>query len=122
VKSFLTSLILLSLSWSKSACTPAQTRDTKTSESQTTAVPTVTITPDWFNIELTDVQTGETFSMNDYAGKVVLAETMAIWCPNCLIQATQVGRLHEALGNPEDLISVTMDVDSRRRDSVEEYA
>ena len=23
----------------------------------------------------------ETFTMNDYAGKVVLVETMAIWCP-----------------------------------------
>lgn len=61
--------------------------------------------------------------MNDYAGKVVLVETMAIWCPNCLIQATQVGKLHEALGNPEDLISVTMDVDSHEDEAVlKEYA
>ena len=46
-------------------------------------------TPEWFNVELTDVQTGETFTMNDYAGKVVLVETMAIWCPNCIIQANE---------------------------------
>jgi hypothetical protein len=90
VKSFCFALILLSLAVVTSACTPAQTGLTKTSESRSTAVPTVTITPDWFNIELTDVQTGETFSMNDYAGKIVLVETMTIWCPNCLIQATQV--------------------------------
>ena len=42
--------------------------------------------PGWFEVEFTDVQTGETFTMNDYAGKVVLVETMAIWCPNCLFQ------------------------------------
>lgn len=40
--------------------------------------------PEWFNLELTDVQTGEIFTMNDYAGKVALVETMAIWCPNCI--------------------------------------
>jgi thiol-disulfide isomerase/thioredoxin len=67
--------------------------------------------PEWFGYELTDVQTGETFTMNDYAGKVVLLETMAIWCPNCLVQASEVSQLHEMLGNPEDLISVSLDVD-----------
>jgi thiol-disulfide isomerase/thioredoxin len=61
--------------------------------------------------------------MNDYAGKVVLVETMAIWCPNCLIQATQVEKLHEVLGNPDDLISVTLDVDSHEDEAVlKEYA
>jgi len=67
--------------------------------------------PEWFGYELTDVQTDETFTMNDYAGKVVLLETMAIWCPNCLVQANEVKKLHELLGNPEDLISVSLDVD-----------
>ena len=62
-------------------------------------------------MELTDVQTGEIFTMNDYAGKVVLLETMAMWCPNCVVQANEVRKLHEALGNPGDLISVSLDVD-----------
>jgi thiol-disulfide isomerase/thioredoxin len=89
----------------------------KTSEPQSTA------TPDWFGIEMTDVQTGKTFSMNDYAGKVVLVETMAIWCPSCVIQATQVQKLHKALGNPEDLILITLDVDSHEDEVVlKEYA
>jgi len=60
------------------ACNPAQTGNTQKSSSQSAAVPTPTITPDSFNIQLTNVQTGETFSMNDYAGKVVLLEIMAI--------------------------------------------
>ena len=68
-------------------------------------------TPEWFDFELTDVQTGETFTINDYAGKVVLVETMAMWCPNCIVQANEVRDLHEMLGNPEDLISVSLDVD-----------
>jgi cytochrome oxidase Cu insertion factor (SCO1/SenC/PrrC family) len=87
--------------------------------------PTVaaTTTPEWFDLELTDAQTGETFTMNDYAGKVVLLETMAIWCPNCLIQSGQVRKLHEALGNPDDLISVSLDVDVNEDDTaLKEYA
>jgi thiol-disulfide isomerase/thioredoxin len=84
-----------------SACTSAR-------GAQETVAPT---TPDWFDVELTDVQTGETFTMNDYAGKVVLLETMAVWCPTCIVQAAYVYRLHELLGNPEDLISVSLDVD-----------
>jgi cytochrome oxidase Cu insertion factor (SCO1/SenC/PrrC family) len=79
--------------------------------------------PDWFDMELTDVQTGETFTMNDYAGKVVLLETMAIWCPNCVVQANEVRNLHELLGNPADLISVTLDVDFNEDEaSLKEYA
>ena len=119
MKLFRFSLILFSVALVLFACMPAQTATAP----QATVVATATITPDWFDIQLTDVQTDETFSMNDYAGKVVLVETMAIWCPNCLIQATQVAKLHERLGNPDDLISVTMDVDSHEDETVlKEYA
>jgi cytochrome oxidase Cu insertion factor (SCO1/SenC/PrrC family) len=66
---------------------------------------------DWFSVELTDAQTGETFTMNDFAGKVVLVETMAIWCPTCAAQANEVRNLHDLLDNPDDLVSVSLDVD-----------
>lgn len=80
-------------------------------------------TPEWFDMELIDAQTGETFTMNDYAGKVVLLETMAIWCPNCVVQANEVRKLHAALGNPDDLISVSLDVDINEDSaSLKEYA
>lgn len=79
--------------------------------------------PEWFAIELTDVQTGETFTMNDYAGKVILVETMAMWCPNCTVQANEVRNLHEILGNPDDLISVSLDVDvNEDAASLKEYS
>jgi cytochrome oxidase Cu insertion factor (SCO1/SenC/PrrC family) len=67
--------------------------------------------PEWFDYELIDVQTGETFTMNDYAGKVVLVETMAMWCPNCLFQANEVRKMHKLLDNPDDVVSVSLDVD-----------
>jgi len=92
--------------------------------SNTAATPAVTSpTPDWFDMEMIDAQSGETFTMNDYAGKVILLETMAMWCPNCLMQAGQVQKLHEALGDPEDLISVSLDVDIHEdSDLLKEYA
>jgi cytochrome oxidase Cu insertion factor (SCO1/SenC/PrrC family) len=73
-----------------------------------------TATPEWFdwqNMELTDVATGETFAVNDYAGKVVLLETMAVWCPNCIVQQNEIRKLHESLGNPDDFVSISLDVD-----------
>jgi cytochrome oxidase Cu insertion factor (SCO1/SenC/PrrC family) len=74
-------------------------------------------------MELTDVQSGETFTMNDYAGKVVLLETMAIWCPNCVVQSNEMRNLRQALGYPEDLISVSLDVDINEDSaSLKEYA
>jgi thiol-disulfide isomerase/thioredoxin len=100
------------------ACAPAQANIINTPSPQVTATVIATKTPDWFDIEMTDVQTGKTFKMNDYAGKVVLLETMAIWCPNCILQAGQVQKLHQTLGNPEDLISVTLDVDSNEDEAM----
>jgi cytochrome oxidase Cu insertion factor (SCO1/SenC/PrrC family) len=117
-------LIVLVFALILSACARAQTQIAPAVTAVPTAVPTIVATaPEWFDMELTDVQTGKTFTMNDYAGKVVLLETMAIWCPNCLIQSGQVNKLHEALGNPEDLISVTLDVDSHEDEAtLKEYA
>ena len=83
-------------------------------------------TPEWFDFELTDVQTGGTFTMNDYAGKVVLVETMAMWCPNCLFQANEVRKMHKLLDHPDDVVSVSLDVDVNEdeaslKDYTEEY-
>ena len=62
-------------------------------------------------MELIDAKTGKTFTINDYSGKVILLETMAIWCPNCIIQGAEVRKLHEALGHPENFVSISLDVD-----------
>jgi len=107
VRLFRFAQICFSLAFVLSACIFT----TKTAEPQSNVIPAATFVPDWFSMEMTDVQTGKTFTMNDYAGKVVLLETMAIWCPNCIIQGNEVRNLHELLGNPADLISVSLDVD-----------
>ena len=89
-----------------SACTPpALAVSTPASIDQATSI------PDWFNVEFTDVSSGETFTIHDFAGKVVLVETMAIWCPTCILQASYMYKLHDLLGKPEDLVSISLDVD-----------
>lgn len=67
--------------------------------------------PTWVDYEFTDAATGETFSISGYKGKVVLVETMAMWCSNCLKQQTQVKELHALLGDREDFIGIGIDVD-----------
>lgn len=105
------------------ACLPLPSNMINTQELASATLVKPTTTPEWFDFELSNVQTGETFTMSEYAGKVVLLETMAIWCPNCVIQATQIKKLHENLGNPEDLITISLDVDIHEdTDSLKEYA
>ena len=67
--------------------------------------------PDWFSASLTDARTGRAFTVNDFKGKVVLVETMAVWCSNCLSQQEQIKAYHEMLGSRDDLVSLTIDID-----------
>jgi hypothetical protein len=67
--------------------------------------------PEWFSAELVDVHTGERFRVGDLQGQVVLVETMAVWCSNCLRQQREVQALHAALGEREDFISIALDID-----------
>jgi cytochrome oxidase Cu insertion factor (SCO1/SenC/PrrC family) len=124
LKSYRFALIFLCSVLVMSACTPAQTDAIRTTDPQSTAVPAVAVTtPEWFDMEMTDVQTGEVFTINDYAGKVILLETMAMWCPNCVVQANEVRNLHELLGHPDDFISISLDVDlNEDQASLKEYA
>ncbi len=72
---------------------------------------------------MTDVRTGQPFTMSEFAGKVVLLETMAQWCPTCERQENEVKKLHELLGNPEDLVSISLDVDLHEDEaSLKQYA
>jgi cytochrome oxidase Cu insertion factor (SCO1/SenC/PrrC family) len=114
-------LIMSGLAVALSACAPVRADITSAPQSSATTV--TTTTPAWFDMELVDVQTGETFKMSDYKGKVVLLETMAIWCPNCIVQSNEIRNLHKLLGNPDDLVSVSLDVDVNEDSaSLKEYA
>jgi thiol-disulfide isomerase/thioredoxin len=67
--------------------------------------------PGWFSAPLTDVRSGEQFTISDLEGKVVLVETMAMWCSNCLKQQKQVLELHSLLGDRDDFVSLGLDID-----------
>lgn len=67
--------------------------------------------PAFFDVSLTNVNTGESFKISDFAGKVVLVETLAMWCPSCKNQQEQVKMLNKNLGMDSDLITVGFDVD-----------
>ncbi len=72
---------------------------------------TMMASPAWFDASFTDAATGSTFTVQDFKDKVVLVETMAIWCPTCLQQQNQIKALHEQLGMRDDLVSLSIDVD-----------
>lgn len=67
--------------------------------------------PNWYSSELTDVNSGLIFRVADLQGKVILVETMAIWCPTCLTQQKEVDRLHDILGDRDDFISLGINTD-----------
>ncbi len=68
-------------------------------------------TPGWFSAPLVDVHSGDTFTIQELEGKVVLVETMAVWCSNCLRQQREVQALHAALGERDDFTSIALDID-----------
>jgi hypothetical protein len=79
--------------------------------------------PDWFGAQLTDVNSGEVLTVADLRGKVVLVETMAIWCSNCLRQQREIKALHEALGMRDDLVTLVLDIDPNEdADNLRAYA
>lgn len=73
--------------------------------------PSEPATPEWLSVDLVDARSGEAFALDDFDGQVVLVETMATWCPTCIRQAQEIEAMHTALGNPQDLVSVSLDVD-----------
>ena len=70
---------------------------------------TVAETPDWLDIELRDVNSGEMFKLSDFEGQIVFVEQMAVWCTNCRRQQHELVKLHEQIGDAA--ISIAIDVD-----------
>jgi thiol-disulfide isomerase/thioredoxin len=109
-------LVALVSACSAAAVTPAPASPSADATPTTTFEPIPTVNPNptnppWFDVELTDVNSGSTFRISDFAGKVVLVEMIAVWCPTCQGEMSQVQQLHETYGQDGDLITVTLDVD-----------
>lgn len=64
----------------------------------------------WQTATLTDVRTGETFTLADFAGKVVAVEPMAAWCVNCLRQQQQAVKALAAIDS-EDIVYISLGID-----------
>jgi cytochrome oxidase Cu insertion factor (SCO1/SenC/PrrC family) len=79
--------------------------------------------PGWFNLPLTNVNSGETFRVSDLKGKVVLVEPMAIWCSKCLSQQQQVQSLHGLVGERDDFVTLILAVDpNETADALKKYS
>ena len=83
----------------------AQAADESAAEESAAPEPVVA----WLGVELTDVRTGDTFTLAQYADKPILLETFAVWCPTCTSQQRQLVALHEEVG--EAVISVSLNTD-----------
>ena len=74
------------------------------------APPVAVLDQTWATASLVDVTTGETFRLADLTGKVLIVETMAIWCTNCRAQQASVEQALTQL--PADRVAyVLLDVD-----------
>lgn len=72
----------------------------------------MTDAPAWMTIPVTDVRSGETFTLADFAGKTVFVEPMATWCTNCRRQLGNVAEAKAQLGDSEDVVFVSLSVET----------
>jgi thiol-disulfide isomerase/thioredoxin len=63
----------------------------------------------WIDAEFKDVRTGESFRISDFAGKPVLLESFAVWCPTCTKQQKEIKEFHEDVG--DSVVSISLDTD-----------
>jgi thiol-disulfide isomerase/thioredoxin len=72
------------------------------------------------DIKLTDVATGQEFSISDFKGKTILLESFAVWCPTCLAQQKEMKKIKEIEG--EEVIHISLDTDPNEdADKVREH-
>lgn len=79
--------------------------------------------PAWATVNLTDVRTGETFTIASFE-RPVLVESFAVWCPTCLRQQKEIEKLHKQVG--DSIVSVSVDTDpnedaAKVRDHIEKH-
>ena len=105
---------------SPSAAITAEPSASSVAESEAAATPAAP-TDELLALALTDVRSGETFTLGELASESgpVLLEPMAVWCSNCRAQQHEVVRAHET----GTFASVSLDVDlSESPDDLAEYA
>lgn len=56
-----------------------------------------------------DMADGTTLALSDLSGKIVLVDLMATWCTSCASQNSILESIHETLGGPLVILSLTID-------------
>ncbi|MFB6361744.1 MAG: TlpA family protein disulfide reductase [Halobacteriales archaeon] len=77
----------------------------------------------WREVELTDVQTGDTFTISQFEGRPVLLQFFAVWCPKC---TKQQKFLRDLTDRRDEVVVVSLNTDpnenaDRVRSHLEEY-
>lgn len=65
----------------------------------------------WQQVELTDVDSGDSFTLADFAGKTIFVETMATWCSNCRQQLNNVAQARTQLSGDE-IVFIALSVET----------
>jgi cytochrome c biogenesis protein CcmG, thiol:disulfide interchange protein DsbE len=68
-----------------------------------------------------NVVTGDSVSVRDYRGRVVLLNLWATWCPPCEQEMPSMERLHREMG-PQGLEVVAVSIDQLAPDAVRQWA
>ena len=129
-KTILLSNILILLALGLSACTaPTATEEPVIKTENTVAEKEAELNqsesdvpenefPLWFSQELKDINTGTLFKITDFQGKVILVETMAVWCPKCLTQQQEIAKLKTVLAAQDDFVSIGIDIDPNENEAL----
>lgn len=105
---------------SRSANTPETGGTSTDADSAGMETSTPSAVDDWRAVELTDVTTGEAFTVSGFGGRPVLVEFFAVWCPVCTSQQQELGTLVE---RRDDLVAISLNVDPNEdAEQVREHA
>lgn len=75
----------------------------------------------WLDIPLKDAVTQKQFKLSDFKGKVVMLETMAVWCTTCIRQQIEMRTAHSQFG--DEVVSITLDIDPNENEELlKQYA
>jgi cytochrome oxidase Cu insertion factor (SCO1/SenC/PrrC family) len=81
----------------------------RNSKTPVTATQASETSESWTNFPLTNVNTGEAFTISELNTKPILLETFAVWCPTCTSQQREIKKLHDEIG--EEVVSISLDTD-----------
>ncbi len=80
-------------------------------------IPTVLIGTQAANFEGPDVETGQTISLDQFKGKVVLLNFWASWCYECKVEHEDILRLHQAFKDNPDFVMLGVNYQDKLPDA-----